>query len=111
MRKIIQNALKDENGQYLPLPISKPPKKHRDPKASDISLDDLMDKHLLLLYRETRMLLEESSGGKLSKDSANSMRENMKLIVELKKKEKELLDNLSNEELEELKNKDINISS
>ena len=108
MRKIVQHLIgvKDENGIYQTVKVPEPekPKKFRDPKASEISLDDLMEKHLTLLYRETRNLLMESSEGKLGKDSAHSMRENMKLIVELKKKEKEVLSDMSVEELEKLTN-------
>jgi len=59
-----------------------------------------MDSHLLLLFRETRALLIESAKGeKLSKDSSQAMRENMKLIMELKKKEKELLETLTDDEI------------
>jgi hypothetical protein len=109
-KKIITNNTiqqKDENGIYLPPVMVSPPKKKRvrDPKPADISLSDLMDKYLLLLYRETKHLLRESvSDGKLSKDSSHCMRENVRLIIDLKKKEKELLDSLSAEELDKLTN-------
>ena len=83
---------------------SKPIRKElsSEPIAADISLDDLIGKSLLILYRETRALLEESSAGKLSKDSAVCVRDNLKLLKELKEKEKSVLDNLTDEELEKL---------
>lgn len=85
-------------------PPAEPPKKRRIrvPKANEISLTDLVNKHLLLLYRETRHLLVESTTGKLSKDSSTAMRENIRLLMEMKKKEKDLLDTLSNDELDAL---------
>ncbi len=97
--------MKDENGAFLPSHLIPQPKKRRirAPKAADINLSNLMDKHLLLLYRETKALMIESAkGNKLSKDSALAMRENLKLIMDLKKKEKDMLDNLSDEELSKL---------
>lgn len=66
---------------------------------SGVNLGDLLEKHLNVFYRETRSLLERSSHGKLDKDSAHSMRENIKLLLDLKKKEKELLDELTIDEL------------
>lgn len=101
MKKIIipLPGIKDTNGAFIKPPAG--PKKSRDPKPSDISLDDLLQKHLLLLYRETRVLLEqsmESSG--LNKDDSLKMRENARLIMELKKRQKELLDDMSDEDLE-----------
>lgn len=109
-KRSIPGLLKDENGIFVRPAASAssaepplPKKRNRDPKPSDISLNDLMDKHLLLLYRETKMLLQESSkGAKLSKESALCVRENLKLLMELKKKEKELLDTASDAELKKL---------
>lgn len=93
---------KDDRGMYLP---SDPPPK--DPLPSEINLVDLLDKHLLILYRETRTLLELTSQGRpLGKDYAYSMRENIKLLLELIKKEKDLLNSLSKEEIEKLLNHD-----
>lgn len=75
----------------------------QDPLVKDISLDDLLGKHLLLLYRETRSLLQESARGeKLSRESAQCLRDNLKLLLELKENEKKLLEDLSDEELEKM---------
>lgn len=104
-------SIKDDTGAFIKasLPPIEKKKAVRDPKPSQISLGELMDKHLLLLYRETRALLMESgNGGRLSKDSATMMRENLKLIVELRKKEKELLDQLSDDEIKKLIEEKIN---
>lgn len=77
-------------------PASPPLLEH---KFHDINLDSLLNRHLQLLYLETRQLEAEARAGKLPKDSAYAMRENLKLIMELKKKEKELLDNLTDDDI------------
>lgn len=93
-------GVKDSNGIFLP---PTPKTEIKDPPKSDINLNDLLDSHLLLLYRQTRALLIASAqNGLLGKDESHCMRENLKLIMELKKKEKELLDELSDEEIERL---------
>lgn len=102
MSKKIIPGYKDESGSYVKEPTPPAPISNSDPKISDISLDDLLDKHLLILFRETKNLLMESSSGKLNKDNSQCMRDNIKLLIELKKKEKELLDALSDEDLERL---------
>lgn len=108
-KKIVRNDLVnvlDENGRFVPshqVPPEEPAEKPHLPDGRNVSLTDLLEKNLALLYQETRYLMEESrSQGKLSKDSAYAMRENMKLIMDLKKKERELLDALTVEELEQL---------
>lgn len=75
---------------------------YKDPAIADISIDDLLGKSLLILYRETRHLLGSSKEKKLSKDDAACVRDNIKLLQELKKREQEVLDELSDEELEEV---------
>lgn len=99
--KKIPGGVKDENGIFHSTEKVKAIVSE-DIKMSDISLDDLLEKHLLVLYRETKSLLTESVHGKLSKDSSNCMRDNIKLLMDLKKKEKEILDNLSEEDLARL---------
>jgi hypothetical protein len=61
----------------------------------------MLNNHMLLLFRETRALVTESKeNGRLTKDSAESMRRNLQLIMDLRKKEKELLETLTDEELQ-----------
>lgn len=102
MSKTAGQGVKDDNGCYVRSRPEAPPK---DPIPSEINLSDLLDKHLLVLYRETRTLLQDTSGGEpLSKDRAHSMRENIKLLMDLIKKEKELLSSIPKEELDKLLN-------
>lgn len=111
--------LKDEHGAYVKVPAeSKPaesvtlPTPYNEPLRHDIDLDDLISRCRLVLWREVHNLQIASAGGaKLTKDQAIELRENMKLLVELKKKEKDYLDSLPDEELAALgKAKNANVS-
>ena len=102
MRKIVQ-GVKDESGSYIKeTPVSVAVE---DVTVVDLSLDSFMEKYLHLLHRETKALFLEAAQGKLSRDSSQSMRDNLKLIMELKKQEKQLLDNLTDDELKKLAKK------
>ena len=72
-----------------------------DPPVGKISLDWLIGRHILMIYRETRTLLENCSGGrKLCKEDAQCLRDNLKLLLELKDREKDLLEGFEDAELE-----------
>lgn len=73
-----------------------------DVPAAEISLDDLLDKTRLILYREIRNLLIESTPGLLSKDSSQALVSYIKLLKDLKKAEEETAEDLTDEELEQL---------
>lgn len=75
----------------------------KDIPLNDISIDKLLTDGLLGIYREVKNLLYLSAKGKLGKDSARDLRDTVKLLFELKDREKDLLENLSNEDLEKLK--------
>lgn len=72
----------------------------KDVQTSDISIDNLLQDGLLGIYREVKNLLYLSVRGKLNKDDAKDLRDTVKLLFELKDREKDLLENLTNEELE-----------
>ncbi len=93
MKRIV-GGYKDENGIFI-----------KESETIDFSLDGFLEKYLLILHRETKNLLEESKIGKLDKDSSQCVRDNLKLIMELKKQEKAVLDNLTDEELKKLAKK------
>lgn len=99
-------GLKDENGIYVrqtPAKVEEPVLTTvKEPIASDISLDDLLSKQLLILYRETQRLLMESSSGILLEEHQRALVNYIKLTKELKKDENELLDKMSDEDLERL---------
>lgn len=70
--------------------------------ASGVDLKDLLDKTRTLLYREISQLMIESSGGLLCKDSSQALVNYIKLLKDLIKDENELVDNLSDEELDKI---------
>lgn len=92
-------GLKDETGAYVK---EDKPEIQKDPPTSDISSDDLLSKQLLIIYRQTRALLEESTLGLLSKDSQTALVQLVNMTFEFKKKERELLDNMSDEQIKAL---------
>lgn len=74
--------------------------------SSDLSIDNILKSQLKLLKRITRQLGHAAfSGQGLNRDEIQSLATIMRLTLDLKAKEKELLDGLTDEELEELKNK------
>jgi len=97
MRKII-NSPKDSNGAYLP---QEPAPKPAPEELIETNLDKLLEKQLKALSKVTSMLFLASSSG-LTKDEIQSLNTCIKLTMELKAKEKELLDGLTDEELEKL---------
>lgn len=72
-----------------------------DKPLSEISIDGLLGDGLLSLYREMRNLLFATSKGKLSPTESKDLRDTVKLLFELKDREKELLEGLQDEELEQ----------
>jgi hypothetical protein len=75
----------------------------QDIPTQDISIDRLMGDGLLGIYREVKNLLSLSARGKLSPSDAKDLRDIVKLLFELKDREKALLKDLSLEDLETLK--------
>jgi hypothetical protein len=70
-----------------------------DPKFSEISVDRLIDDSLLALYREIKNILKLSAHGKLDPNDARDLRDHLKLLFELKEREKEALHGMTDEEI------------
>lgn len=100
----------DDKKKYIvktmPAPQEKPEVK--DIPISEISVQRLIDDGLLILYRETRHLLTASARGKLDAPSARDLRDNLKLLFELKDREGESLKGLTDEEMKALAEAAIN---
>lgn len=69
------------------------------PPISDISVARLIDDGLVVLYREVKNLLILSSRGKLEPNDAKDLRDHLKLLFELKDREKDSLSGLTDEQL------------
>ncbi len=65
-----------------------------DPVISDISVDNLIGKCLLILHREVTNLLMLSAKGKLEANGARDLRDTTKLLFELRDREKDILESM-----------------
>lgn len=73
--------------------------------VSDVSVQRLIEDSLVSLQRETKNILTLSARGKLDAATARDLRDNLKLLFELKAREDDFLKGLSDEDLENLANK------
>lgn len=69
-------------------------------KHSDVDLKELLGKTRTILQREIKNLMSLSSKGLLDRDSSYSLVNYIKLLKDLIKDEKALLDDMTDEELE-----------
>lgn len=77
-----------------------PPEPEQIPDDGDIAT--LLNKTILILNREIKHLMGESAHGKLNTGSARDLVNYTKLLSELHKEEKELMDNLTDEDLRDI---------
>lgn len=84
-----------------PSKIQEPPQA-TEPFSTDVSIDDLLGKGLAALDRLMKVIMMDISTGAPERDTVMNLKDVMAMLHELKKKEKELLENLSDEELESL---------
>lgn len=104
-RKVLDGkniSIKDENGQYVP---SRPaPLQPATPKQieNDISIDDLLNLGLDAIRGTMRAIRADVGTGMPTRETVQNLRDIMGMLNDLKKKEQELLDNLSDEQLEAL---------
>lgn len=97
-------GLKDEHGVYVNAPVKEPEQVKVQAPDPDLSLDDILKRQLLALNRVTVQLTTRSASGDMTKDEIQSLATCIKVTLELKAKENELLDTLSDEELEKAAN-------
>lgn len=90
-------GVKDDSGAFIKV---QPPS--AEPVITDISLDDIHERQLLILHREVKRLTELSAAALLSKDEGIAFERCVKILREFKKEEREHLDALPDEELDEL---------
>lgn len=76
------------------------PPKVPDVFITDISVDGLLGDGLQALRREVKNLLMLSAKGKLDAASARDLRDTVKLLFELKDREKDILESMSEEALQ-----------
>lgn len=104
MKKYIPGGKKDENGIYQKIEAAPQAIQETEGNGDDgnISIDDLLKKGLLAIKRAMKSVLAEVSAGSPSRETIQNLKDLMAMLKELKKEEKDILDNLSDEELEKL---------
>lgn len=70
------------------------------PPIADISVQRLIDDGLIALYREIKNLLALTAAGKLEANDARDLRDHLKLLFELKDRERDTLDGITDEDIE-----------
>lgn len=103
MRKIVSpppTQLKDKHGAYLPEDPVPTPKNTRS-----LSLGQILERQVLALERTSIELLKASASG-MNKDQIQSLATCIKITMELKIKENEMLDALDDSELEAIADAD-----
>jgi hypothetical protein len=82
-------------------PLETPPQTpHKPDDVVDISVDRLIDDGLLVLHREIHQLKLLSAKGKLEASAARDLRDHVKLLFDLKKREEDSLIGVTDEEIE-----------
>lgn len=100
-KRSIPTGTKDENGIYHP---SKVETRSPDvPNAPRGTLDSILQQQLAGLERLTSIIVRAITAGDITKDTAQQLATMVKITMDLKAKENELLDSMSNEELEKLR--------
>lgn len=80
----------------------KPEPVYAKPQEPDVSLDDIANRIVLALDRATKHLLESVSAGDVSREVIGALKDCEAMHRELAKKEKDFLDNASDEQLEKM---------
>lgn len=98
MKRIVSpNGVKDDSGAFVK--VVPPPAL---PVVTDVSLDAIHEKQLLILHREVHRLTELSAANLLSKDEGIAFERCVKILREFKKEEREHLDSVPDEELDKI---------
>lgn len=97
MKRPIPNGVKDDTGAFVKVVPPAP-----EPVVTDISLDDIHERQLLILHREVKRLTELSASDLLSKDQGIAFERCVKILREFKKEEREHLDSLPDEDLDNI---------
>lgn len=96
MAKLPLKSEKDSSGAYVKeLPKTEEPV----PSVTPGTLDDILNRQITALERVTRQLTTKATSGDMTKADIDSLSTCIEITIKLKAKEKDLLDNLSDEEL------------
>lgn len=107
--KRIIPGFKNDNGVYVREPAKNEPAPLTSPQATpketikddDISIDELFKRGLLAIHRLMSLINQEIVMGMPERDTVANLKDCMSMLETLKKREQDLLDKMSDDELEE----------
>lgn len=100
-RRIIvppQSQAKDSNGIYLP-PEPTPPRAQVE-VSPDLSIDKMLFRILTTIDRILQSLTYQATHGTFDRETIQNLKDCTSILLEFKKKEAEILDDMSEEQLE-----------
>lgn len=100
MSKTIPGMIKDDSGMYVKAVVKEPEKKPVPEPA--LSLDDMLKQGMTLIQRSLKTLGSTISSGVVDRETIGCLKDCMTMLHELKKKEDEILNSLSDEDIEKL---------
>lgn len=77
------------------------------PSVVELSIDDLLYRGLVTIDRILKGITEKVTAGLNDRDTTGDLKDVMTMLRDLKKEEKELLEKMNNEELENLMKEDL----
>jgi hypothetical protein len=99
MTKRIVEGIKDDKGAFIPIP--KPQEKPVE-VPFDGSIDNLIYRGLRAIYGLMRAIESDIATGSPDRDTVQNLKDAMAILKDLKKEERELLDSMSDEDLEKM---------
>lgn len=98
-RTIVQpQSPKDGQGAYLPLEPSPP--RVQEEVDPNLSIDSLLQRSLLTINRMLKHITIQSTDGTWDRESVQNLKDLTMMLLEFKKKEAEILDQMSDDQLE-----------
>lgn len=98
MKKIV-GGTKDINGIFIKDLVPEPTP---SPEFQDTSIDDLLKAGLQAIRGAMKAVMSDVNTGLPSRETIQNLKDLMSMLKELKKEEKDLLDNMTDEQLEKL---------
>lgn len=103
MTKRLVGGTKDVNGIYVP--DTKPEQVPPTTQLSDTSIDDLLQLGLEAIRRAMKAIMVDISTGLPSRETIQNLKDVMSMLKDLKKEEKDFIDQASDEQLEKMSKK------
>jgi hypothetical protein len=105
MTRRLVTGTKDSNGAYITEQVSPPgPAPLPSDVITDISIDSLLNRGLRAIYGLMRAIETDIGTGAPSRETVQNLKDALGMLKDLKKDEKDLLDELSDEQLEKMAN-------